>query len=75
LHLLFDEALPKQSVFTMLGVSSHQYDFDVETVAGFLRHYGPEKEFPMSYYETTLAMLSILKIGGSTYRSLDCRQR
>jgi xylose isomerase len=92
--------------------SKHQYDFDVETVAGFLRHYGLDKDFlmnieanhaelaghdfqheletaaamglfgsvdanrgdprngwdtdqfPMSYYETTLAMLTILKIGG-----------
>lgn len=99
--------------------SKHQYDFDVETVAGFLRYYGLEKDFrmnieanhaelaghdfqheletaaamglfgsvdanrgdprngwdtdqfPMSYYETTLAMLTILKIGGFTTGGLN----
>jgi xylose isomerase len=99
--------------------SKHQYDFDVETVAGFLRHYGLDKDFrmnieanhaelaghdfqheletaaamglfgsvdanrgdprngwdtdqfPMSYYETTLAMLTILKIGGFTTGGLN----
>lgn len=99
--------------------SKHQYDFDVETVAGFLRYYGLEKDFrmnieanhaelaghdfqheletaaamglfgsvdanrgdprngwdtdqfPMSYYETTLAMLAILKIGGFTTGGLN----
>jgi xylose isomerase len=92
--------------------SKHQYDFDVETVAGFLRANGladdfrmnieanhaelaghdfqheletaaamgmfgsvdanrgdprngwDTDQFPMSYYETTLAMLAILKAGG-----------
>jgi xylose isomerase len=92
--------------------TKHQYDFDVETVAGFLKKHGLEKDFrinieanhaelaghdfqheletavslglfgsvdanrgdprngwdtdqfPLSYYETTLAMLSILKAGG-----------
>ncbi|QQO10978.1 xylose isomerase [Breznakiella homolactica] len=28
--------------------SKHQYDFDVETVAGFLRHYGLDKDFRMN---------------------------
>ncbi len=99
--------------------SKHQYDFDVETVAGFLRANGLEKDFrmnieanhaelaghdfqheletaaamglfgsvdanrgdprngwdtdqfPMSYYETTLAMLTILKIGGFTTGGLN----
>ncbi len=99
--------------------SKHQYDFDVETVAGFLRHYGLDKDFrmnieanhaelaghdfqheletaaamglfgsvdanrgdprngwdtdqfPMSYYETTLAMLTILKIGGFSTGGLN----
>ena len=99
--------------------SKHQYDFDVETVAGFLRHYGLDKDFrmnieanhaelaghdfhheletaaamglfgsvdanrgdprngwdtdqfPMSYYETTLAMLTILKVGGFTAGGLN----
>ncbi len=97
----------------------HQYDFDVETVAGFLRAYGLDKDFrvnieanhaelaghdfqheletaaalgifgsvdanrgdprngwdtdqfPMSYYETTLAMLTILKVGGFTTGGLN----
>ena len=91
--------------------TKHQYDFDVETVAGFLRANGLDKDFrmnieanhaelaghdfqheletaaamglfgsvdanrgaprngwdtdqfPNSYYETTLAMLTILKVG------------
>ena len=99
--------------------SKHQYDFDVETVAGFLRYYGLDKDFrmnieanhaelaghdfhheletaaamglfgsvdanrgdprngwdtdqfPMSYYETTLAMLTILKVGGFTSGGLN----
>jgi xylose isomerase len=99
--------------------SKHQYDFDVETVAGFLRHYGLDKDFrmnieanhaelaghdfhheletaaamglfgsvdanrgdprsgwdtdqfPMSYYETTLAMLTILKVGGFSTGGLN----
>jgi len=99
--------------------SKHQYDFDVETVAGFLKQYGLEKDFrmnieanhaelaghdfhheletaaamglfgsvdanrgdprngwdtdqfPMSYYETSLAMLTILKIGGFTTGGLN----
>ncbi len=99
--------------------SKHQYDFDVETVIGFLRHYGLDKDFrlnieanhaelaghdfqheletaaaagffgsvdanrgdprngwdtdqfPNSYYETTLAMLTILKIGGFTTGGLN----
>lgn len=99
--------------------SKHQYDFDVETVAGFLRYYGLDKDFkmnieanhaelaghdfqheletavamglfgsvdanrgdprngwdtdqfPMSYYETTLAMLAILKAGGFTTGGLN----
>ncbi|MDR0323317.1 MAG: xylose isomerase, partial [Treponema sp.] len=94
--------------------SKHQYDFDTETVIGFLRHYGLDKDFrlnieanhaelaghdfiheietaavaglfgsvdanrgdpmngwdtdqfPNSYYETTMAMYSILKAGGFT---------
>ncbi len=99
--------------------TKHQYDFDVETVAGFLRQYGLDKDFrmnieanhaelaghdfqheletaaalglfgsvdanrgdprngwdtdqfPMSVYETTLAMLTILKIGGFTTGGLN----
>jgi len=99
--------------------SKHQYDFDVQTVAGFLKQYGLEKDFrmnieanhaelaghdfhheletaaamglfgsvdanrgdprngwdtdqfPMSYYETSLAMLTILKIGGFTTGGLN----
>jgi len=99
--------------------SKHQYDFDAETVIGFLRHYGLDKDFrlnleanhaelaghdffheletaaaaglfgsvdanrgdlmngwdtdqfPMSYYETTLAMYSILKVGGFTTGGLN----
>ena len=99
--------------------SKHQYDFDVETVAGFLKQYGLEKDFrmnieanhaelaghdfhheletaaalglfgsvdanrgdprngwdtdqfPMSYYETSLAMLTILKVGGFTTGGLN----
>jgi xylose isomerase len=97
----------------------HQYDFDVETVAGFLRATGLEKDFrinieanhaelaghdfqheletaaslglfgsvdanrgdprngwdtdqfPLSLYETTLAMLAILKAGGFTTGGLN----
>jgi len=99
--------------------SKHQYDFDTETVIGFLRHYGLDKDFrlnieanhaelaghdfaheletaaaagllgsvdanrgdamngwdtdqfPMSYYETTLAMYAILKAGGLTTGGLN----
>jgi len=99
--------------------SKHQYDFDVETVAGFLRYYGLEKDFrmnieanhaelakhdfvheletaaamglfgsvdanrgdtqngwdtdqfPMSYYETSLAMYAILRAGGFTTGGLN----
>ena len=99
--------------------SKHQYDFDVETVAGFLCHYGLEKDFrmnieanhaelaghdfvheletaaamglfgsvdanrgdprngwdtdqfPMSYYETSLAMYAILRAGGFTTGGLN----
>ncbi|MDR2543877.1 MAG: xylose isomerase [Treponema sp.] len=99
--------------------SKHQYDFDTETVIGFLRHYGLDKDFrlnieanhaelaghefsheletaaaagflgsvdanrgdnmngwdtdqfPMSYYETALAMYTILKIGGFTTGGLN----
>ncbi|MCL2600907.1 MAG: xylose isomerase [Treponema sp.] len=99
--------------------SKHQYDFDVETVAGFLRYYGLEKDFrmnieanhaelarhdfvheletaaamglfgsvdanrgdtqngwdtdqfPISYYETSLAMYAILRAGGFTTGGLN----
>jgi len=99
--------------------SKHQYDFDTETVIGFLRHYGLDKDFrmnieanhaelarhdfaheletaavngffgsvdanrgdmmngwdtdqfPMSYWETTMAMYTILKIGGFTCGGLN----
>jgi xylose isomerase len=99
--------------------SKHQYDFDTETVIGFLRHYGLEKDFrlnieanhaelaghdfaheletaaaaglfgsvdanrgdnmngwdtdqfPMSYYETAMAMYIILKTGGFTTGGLN----
>jgi xylose isomerase len=99
--------------------SKHQYDFDTETVIGFLRHYGLEKDFrmnieanhaelaghdfvheletaaaagmfgsvdanrgdnrngwdtdqfPISYYETALAMYTILKAGGFTTGGLN----
>jgi len=99
--------------------TKHQYDFDVETVAGFLRAYGLEKDFrmnieanhaelakhdfvheletaanmglfgsvdanrgdtqngwdtdqfPISYYETSLAMYTILKVGGFTCGGLN----
>ncbi|MHB9151225.1 MAG: xylose isomerase [Spirochaetales bacterium] len=99
--------------------SKHQYDFDVETVAGFLRAYGLDADFrvnieanhaelaghdfqheletaasmgllgsvdanrgdprngwdtdqfPMSFGETTLAMLTILKMGGFTTGGLN----
>ncbi|GAB1482603.1 xylose isomerase [Treponema sp.] len=99
--------------------TKHQYDFDVETVAGFLRANGLDKDFrmnieanhaelaghdfhheletaaamglfgsvdanrgdprngwdtdqfPNSYYETTLAMMTILKVGGFTSGGLN----
>ena len=99
--------------------SKHQYDFDTETVIGFLRYYGLDKDFrmnieanhaelaghdfaheletaaaagffgsvdanrgdnmngwdtdqfPMSYYETALAMYAILKAGGFTTGGLN----
>ena len=99
--------------------AKHQYDFDVETVAGFLRSHGLEKDFrinieanhaelaghdfqheletavslglfgsvdanrgdprngwdtdqfPNSLYETTLAMMTILKAGGFTTGGLN----
>lgn len=99
--------------------SKHQYDFDSETVIGFLRHYGLDKDFklnieanhaelaghefaheletaavagflgsvdanrgdnmngwdtdqfPMSYYETAMAMYVILRAGGFTTGGLN----
>lgn len=99
--------------------TKHQYDFDVETVAGFLRYYGLDKDFrmnieanhaelaghdfaheletaaaaglfgsvdanrgdarngwdtdqfPISYYETSLAMYAILRAGGFTTGGLN----
>jgi xylose isomerase len=99
--------------------TKHQYDFDSDTVIGFLRHYGLDKDFrlnieanhaelaghefaheleiaaaagffgsvdanrgdpqngwdtdqfPISYYETTMAMLAILKAGGFTTGGLN----
>ncbi len=99
--------------------TKHQYDFDVETVAGFLRAYGLEKDFrvnieanhaelaghdfqheletaaalgifgsvdanrgdprngwdtdqfPINVYDTTLAMLAILRAGGFTTGGLN----
>ena len=99
--------------------SKHQYDFDTETVIGFLRHYGLDKDFrlnieanhaelaghdftheletaaaaglfgsvdanrgdtmngwdtdqfPISYYETALAMYTIIKAGGFTTGGLN----
>ena len=99
--------------------SKHQYDFDTETVAGFLRFYGLDKDFrlnieanhaelaghdffheletasslglfgsvdanrgdprngwdtdqfPISYYETSLAMYAILRAGGFTCGGLN----
>jgi xylose isomerase len=99
--------------------TKHQYDYDVETVAGFLRYYGLDKDFrvnieanhaelaghdfaheletaanmgifgsvdanrgeprngwdtdqfPISYYETALAMYAILKVGGFTTGGLN----
>ena len=99
--------------------TKHQYDYDTETVIGFLRHYGLDKDFrlnieanhaelaghdfsheletaaaaglfgsvdanrgdycngwdtdqfPISYYETALAMYSILKAGGFTTGGLN----
>jgi len=99
--------------------SKHQYDFDTETVIGFLRHYGLDKDFrlniesnhaelaghdfvheletavaaglfgsvdanrgdpmngwdtdqfPNSYYETAMAMCTILKAGGFTTGGLN----
>jgi xylose isomerase len=99
--------------------SKHQYDFDTETVIGFLRHYNLDKDFrlnieanhaelaghdffheletaaaaglfgsvdanrgdfcngwdtdqfPTNYYETALAMYSILKVGGFTSGGLN----
>jgi xylose isomerase len=99
--------------------TKHQYDYDTETVIGFLRHYGLDKDFrmnieanhaelaghefaheletaavngffgsvdanrgdwvngwdtdqfPISYYETAMAMLSILKVGGFTTGGLN----
>jgi xylose isomerase len=99
--------------------TKHQYDYDVETVAGFLRHYGLDKDFrmnieanhaelaghdfaheletaaslglfgsvdanrgeprngwdtdqfPISYYETALAMYAVLKAGGFTAGGLN----
>jgi len=99
--------------------TKHQYDFDTETVIGFLRQWGLDKDFrmnieanhaelaghefaheletaavsgffgsvdanrgdvqngwdtdqfPMSYYETAMAMYTILKIGGFTTGGLN----
>ena len=99
--------------------TKHQYDFDTETVIGFLRHYGLDKDFrlnieanhaelaghdfaheletaaaaglfgsvdanrgdamngwdtdqfPMSYYETAMAMYAIIKAGGFTTGGLN----
>jgi xylose isomerase len=99
--------------------SKHQYDFDTETVIGFLRNYGLDKDFrlnieanhaelaghdfvheletaaaaglfgsvdanrgdtmngwdtdqfPISYYETAMAMYAILKAGGFTTGGLN----
>ena len=99
--------------------TKHQYDFDTETVIGFLRHYGLDRDFrlnieanhaelaghdfvheletaraaglfgsvdanrgddrngwdtdqfPMSYYETALAMYTVLKVGGFTTGGLN----
>ncbi|MCL2139955.1 MAG: xylose isomerase [Treponema sp.] len=99
--------------------TKHQYDFDAETVIGFLRHYSLDKDFklnieanhaelaghdfaheletaaaagllgsvdanrgdsrngwdtdqfPVSYYETALAMYAILKAGGFTTGGLN----
>jgi xylose isomerase len=99
--------------------TKHQYDFDSDTVIGFLRHYGLDKDFrlnieanhaelaghefaheleiaaaagffgsvdanrgdpqngwdtdqfPMSYYETALAMYATLKAGGFTTGGLN----
>ncbi|MCL2042851.1 MAG: xylose isomerase [Treponema sp.] len=99
--------------------TKHQYDYDTETVIGFLRHYGLAKDFrlnieanhaelaghdfvheletaaaagflgsvdanrgdamngwdtdqfPISYYETALAMYAILKAGGFTAGGLN----
>ena len=99
--------------------TKHQYDFDTETVIGFLRHYKLDKDFrlnieanhaelaghdfvheletaaaagffgsvdanrgeprngwdtdqfPMSYYETAMAMYAILKAGGFTSGGLN----
>jgi xylose isomerase len=99
--------------------TKHQYDYDTETVIGFLRYYGLDKDFrmnieanhaelaghefaheletaaaagffgsvdanrgdyqngwdtdqfPISYYETALAMYAILKVGGFTTGGLN----
>jgi len=99
--------------------TKHQYDFDTDTVIGFLRHYGLDKDFrlnieanhaelaghefaheletaaaaglfgsvdanrgdfqngwdtdqfPMSYYETAMAMHAVLKAGGFTTGGLN----
>ena len=99
--------------------TKHQYDFDTDTVIGFLRHYGLDKDFrlnieanhaelaghefaheletaaaaglfgsvdanrgdfqngwdtdqfPMSYYETAMAMYAVLKAGGFTTGGLN----
>jgi len=99
--------------------TKHQYDFDTETVIGFIRHYGLDKDFrlnieanhaelanhdfvheletavaaglfgsvdanrgeprngwdtdqfPHSYYETAMAMYTILKAGGFTTGGLN----
>jgi xylose isomerase len=99
--------------------TKHQYDYDVETVIGFLRYYGLDKDFrlnieanhaelaghdfyheletaasaglfgsvdanrgeprngwdtdqfPSSYYETALAMYTILRVGGFTTGGLN----
>jgi xylose isomerase len=99
--------------------TKHQYDFDTETVIGFLRQYGLDKDFrvnieanhaelaghdfaheletaaaagmfgsvdanrgdprngwdtdqfPISYYETALAMYAILRVGGFTTGGLN----
>ena len=98
--------------------TKHQYDFDTETVIGFLRHYGLDKDFrlnieanhaelaghdfvheletaaaglfgsvdanrgdnmngwdtdqfPISYYETAMAMYTILRAGGFTTGGLN----
>merc|ERR1740117_1967027 len=42
----------------------HQYDYDAQTVIGFLHEYGLTDQFCTNVRETTMIMLYVLKMGG-----------